>query len=51
MKNKRENHGEIDNRQAQSEFGNWGYDEYQASWGDQTSDVRYAGGAIDPQLI
>ena len=31
----------------QGEVGNWENDEYQPSWGGQTSDVRYTCEAID----
>ena len=40
-----------DNHHSQVEFGNEGVDDYQDNWGDQTSDVRYAGEPIDPQVI
>ena len=44
-----ENPEEIGNRHTQREVGNWENDAYRANCGDQTTDVRYAGVAIDSQ--
>ena len=46
----RENPKAIDNHHTQVEVENWENDEYRASWGGQTSDVRYTGEAIDAPI-
>ena len=46
----RERPEEVDNHHTQVEVGNRENDEYRESWGNQTSDVRYAGASIGPPI-